>query len=144
VLLDDQFRWLEIDLLNDQSLLAIETQLSTTTGTTVQGMSQEKIDLVSGEQGAFVQGMARLATGFAFVPSSRQSRGRLDDVRRGGLGGSRGVFPRGGELLLQTSHGRLQLLELHLQPLASDTGIHGGFGHARFLSSICLIAQLWA
>jgi hypothetical protein len=110
----------------------------------VQGVDQEKIDLFRAEQGTFVQGMTRLATGLAFIPSRSQRRGRLDDVRRGRFGGSRGVFARGGELLLQTSHGSLQplelqalLLELRLQPLASGTGIRRCFCHARVLFSPC-------
>src|SRR4051794_39700903 len=100
-------------------------------------MVKEMIDLLVREQGAFVLGMARLTADFAFVLASRQRRGRrLDDVRRGGLGGSRGVFACGGEQLLQTSHGSAQLLQLRtlllqllLQLLASGTGVRFCFCH---------------
>jgi hypothetical protein len=149
VLLDGQLRRLQIDLLDDQSLLAVAAKLSTTAGTTVQGMNQEMIDLLRGEQSAFVQGMARLATGFAFVLSrSQRRRGWLDDVRRGWFGRSRGVFLRGGEFLLQTSHGSLQLLdlcalllELLLQPLAPGTGARCCFCHHHILLLACLIGH---
>jgi hypothetical protein len=143
VLLDGQLRRLKIDLLHDESLLAVETELSATAGTAAQGVNQEEVDLISGEKGAFVPGMAWLATPLAFVLSSRPGRRWLDDVRRGRLGGSRGVFPRGGELLLQTSHGSLQLLELLLQPLASGTGVRCCFGHATVLFSACLSGEQW-
>jgi hypothetical protein len=142
VLLDGQLRRLKIDLLHDEGLLAVETELSATAGAAAQGVNQEEVDLLSGEKGAFVDGMTRLAAPFAFVLSRR--RRRLDDVRRGGLGGSRGVFARGGELLLQASHGSLQLIELLLQPLASGTGIRCYFGHAAVLFSACLSGEQWA
>ena len=144
VLLDGQFRRLEIDLLDDFGLLAVEAELSATAGASVQGMNQEKIDLLSGEKGAFVPGMARLSTGFAFVSSRSNRRRWLDDVRGRWFGGSRGVFASSSKLLLETSHGCLQLLELRLQPLASRTGIRRCFCHARILFVSCLIAQLWA
>jgi hypothetical protein len=151
VLLDGQFGRVEIDLLDDQGLLAVEAELSATAGTAVQGVNQEKVDLLSSEQGAFVPGMARLATGFAFILSSSQRRLWLDDVRGRWFGGSGRVFAGGGELLLQTSHGRLQLLELctlllelRSQLLAPGTGIRRCFCHARVLFLACLIAQLWA
>jgi hypothetical protein len=141
VLLDGQLRRPKIDLLHDESLLAVETESSATAGAAAQGVNQEKIDLVSGEKGAFVDGMTRLATRFAFVLSRR--RRWLDDVRRWRLGGSRGIFASGSELLLQTSHGSLQLLELLLQPLASGTGIRCCFGHATVLFSACLSGEKW-
>ena len=69
MLLDGQLRRLQIDLLDDLGLPAVETELSATAGTSVQGVNQEEVDLVSGEKDAFVQGMAGLATAFAFIPA---------------------------------------------------------------------------
>lgn len=85
-MLDGQLRRLKIDLLHDESLLAVATQLPATAGAAAQGVNQEEVDLVSGEKGAFVPGMARLATPLAFGLSSRPGWGWLDDVRRGRLG----------------------------------------------------------
>ena len=144
MLLDGQLRRLEIDLLDDPGLLAVETQLPTTTGTSVQGVNQEEIDLLGSEQGAFVQGMARLATRLAFAPSRSQRRRWLDDVRRGRFRGGRGVLARSSELLLQTGHRSLQLLELLLQPLASRTSVRCCFCHPHVLFSTCLTDESWA
>ena len=156
VLLDGQLRRLDIDLLDDQSQSAVETQRAAAAGTGGKRVDKELIDLLRGEQGAFVLGMARLAAAMAFVLAGRRRRrGRLDDVRRGRLGGSRGVLAGGGELLLQTSHRGLQLLQLSamplyldalllqlcLQPLASGTGVRCCFCHALIHTRVCLTSQ---
>jgi hypothetical protein len=65
VLLDRQLRRLQIDLLDHQSLLAVAAQGPTTAGAAGQGVHQEEINLLGGERGALVAGMARLATAFA-------------------------------------------------------------------------------
>ena len=75
VLLDGQLRRLEIDLLDDQGQPAVEAQLAATAGAAVQGVVEEMVDLLRGEQGAFVLGMARLAAAFAFVLAGRQAAG---------------------------------------------------------------------
>jgi hypothetical protein len=57
-------------------------ELATTGGTAVQRVIEEKVDLVVGEQGAFVFGMARLTADFAFILAGWERRwGWLDDVR---------------------------------------------------------------
>ena len=112
VLLDRHLCWLEIDLLDDQGQSPVEAELAATAGTAVQRVVEELVDSVVWEQGAFVFGMAGLATAFAFVLAGWRGQRWLDDVRRRGLGGSRGVLARSGELLLETSHGSLQRLQL--------------------------------
>jgi len=105
---------------------------------------EEEVDLVVGEQGAFVFGMARLTADIAFVLAGWERRwGWLDDVRRRRLGGSRGVLASSGEFLFETSHGSLQLLQLGalflqlcLQPLTSGTGDRCCFCHAFILLAV--------
>src|SRR5205823_3267445 len=96
------------------------------------------IDLLGWEQGPFVLGMSGLPAALPLVLTGwRRWRWWLDDVGGRRLGGSRGVLAGGGELLLEASHGGLQLLQLstlllqlRLQALALGTGSGCCFGHA--------------
>jgi hypothetical protein len=144
VLLYGQLGWLDIDLLDDQGQTAVEAELTAAARAGIQGVLKEMPDLLDGEQGALVPGMSGLAATLALVLSRRRRRGRLDDVGRGRLGGSRGVLACCSQLLLEASHGSLQLLQLsalclqlgtllfhlRLQALAPGTGIRCCFCHA--------------
>ncbi len=147
VLLNGHLGRLDIDLLHDQSQATVQTQWAAAARTTGQRVFKELLDLLRGEQGAFVLGMAGLAARLAFVlPGRRRWQGRLDDVRRRRFGRSRRILACCGELFLQTSHDGTQplqfselLIQLLLQPLASGTGVGCCFCHARILYSVCLI-----
>jgi hypothetical protein len=139
VLFDGQLRRFDIHLLDDPTQTAVATEWAATAGTTVQRVFPEMIDLLSGERGeqrvfpemidllsgergAFMLGMTRLATGFALVLAGRRRRRRrLHDVRRGGLGGGRGILASSGELLLQTHYGSLHLFQLNTLLLQLNT-----------------------
>ena len=146
VLLDVQLGRFDIDLLDDAGQGAAGTQLAATAGAAGQLVCKELVDLLVWEEGAFVFGMTGLAPALAFVLARRWRRWRrLDDVRRRRLGGTRGVLAGSGELLRQTSHAGLHLLQLRalllqlrLQPLASGTGSRCCFCHALVLLPVRL------
>ena len=78
------------------------------------------VDGLGREGGALVLGMAGLPADAAPVPALRRRRlGRLDDVRRGGLGGSRGIFACRGELLAELGDDVLEGGEFRLQGVDS-------------------------
>src|SRR5208282_1131107 len=71
------------------------------------------VDQFRREGGAFVLGVTGLPADAAPLLALRRCRlGRLDDVGGRRLGRGRGILPRSGELLLETSDGALE----HLQP----------------------------
>jgi hypothetical protein len=77
-------------------------------GPGVEGLRQER--------DAFVLGMSGLPADSVLILALRRWRlGRLDDVGRGGIGGGRGIFPRGSELRLQARDSGVEPLDLRLQ-----------------------------
>ena len=81
------------------------------------------VDGLGREGGALVPGMAGLPADAAPVLALRRRRlgrlGRLDDVRRGGLGGGGGTLPCRGELLAELGDDLLEGGEFRLQGIDS-------------------------
>ena len=77
--------------------------------------------MASGGNGVpFVFGVSGLATDLALILAiGRRRLGRLDDVRRRGLGRCRGILPRRGELLGQLGDDRFEGGEFRLQGINS-------------------------
>src|SRR5436305_1002699 len=82
--------------------------------------------LLGRQQGTFVLGVAELPPRWTGGLVQRGWRcGGLDDVRGRWFGGSRGVLPCRGQLLLQFADGLLHLLQLLLQAAAPSTVLVG-------------------
>ena len=135
VLLDPQGHLQDLDLLDDARDAVGPLQAMAADGAEFQVMVVETaVDLLRREGGALVLGMSGLAADLALLLALGRLRlGRLDEVRRGRLGGGRGVLAGGGQLPLQLRDGSLQVgyrrtqrIQLRLQPLAVGTG-GGGF-----------------
>ena len=138
----------EVDPLDDDRLSVIgQEQVTAAAGAGIQqvvgGLRSEHL---ARERDALVRGVSRLAAGLApRLTGWRLRLGGLDDVGGRGLGGSRGVLARSGQLLLETSHGSLQrlqlgalLLQLRLQTLAFATGVAAASLIPSFYSALLL------
>ena len=112
MLFDGQRCFVDVHLLHDLEQIAIAPQPATATGTGLQRMVFEVRNLLLWKQLAFVFGMARLAANLAAIASGATRRLRLDNVRRGRLGGGRRVFFGRGQLLLEDAHLNLQSFNL--------------------------------
>ena len=127
--LDMQGNVAHVDLLDDIRSKAGGSQAMPTIGTELQLMI-EGANQFGREQGTLMLGMTGLPTAGAgcFLVGGR-GLGRLDDVRRRGLGRSRGVLVGSSKPFLKLSDSRFQLvdlstlgLELSLQAPATRTG----------------------
>ena len=76
---------LEIDLLDDQGLLAVETQLPATAGTAVQGVNQEQVDLVVGNRARSCMGWPGWPPGLRLSCPGARGGGGLTMSEEGGL-----------------------------------------------------------
>src|SRR5262249_53193734 len=122
VFLDPQRDRRKFDLLHDARTEARRSQGLAAIRADVHAVIEAGLDLPRWERNALVLGMADLAAWRtrAAVLGQRRTR-RLDDVGRGRLGGSGGVFACCGQLLLQTLDSSLQLLHLHTTVLQRST-----------------------
>jgi hypothetical protein len=152
---DDQRHFANVNLLDDARFQGGGLQTVPTVGANVDGMAVRRSrESFGGKQGAFVFGMTGLAADVTFfLPGRQRRRGRLDDIGRGRLGGSRRVLACGSQLRFQTSDCRFQrvqlgtllfqlralLLHLRLQTLAVRTGISCCFRHGLVLENGPLI-----
>ena len=133
MLLDGQGRFLDVDLLDHPRLTPqCGFQIMAALRARADAMIEEPgIDGFGRERISFVLGMSGLATDLALSLTIGGSRfGRLDDVRRRGLGRRRGILPRRRELLLELrdrglkrSETRLLRIQLRLQSPTIRTGL---------------------
>src|SRR5438067_13778409 len=86
------------------------------TGTEIEAIVDRlAVDRFRGESGALMFGVTRLSADPASILTLRwRWLGRLDDVGGRRLGGSRGILPRRGELLLEKSDRGLERLQPRL------------------------------
>jgi hypothetical protein len=92
-----------------------------TGGAAVEAMIEgPAVDRLGREGDSFVLGVSRLSPDSASVPALRRWwLGRLDEIGRGGLGGSRGVLVGRGQLLAQSGDDLLERGEFRLQGVHS-------------------------
>ena len=115
MLLDHQRHVVDVDLLDHPGHdRGHGLQVMPTPWAKIEAMVERiAVDQFRREVGAFVLGVTRLPADAASLLALRRGWfGRLDDVRRRWLGRGRGILPRRGELLLETSDSGLE----HLQP----------------------------
>jgi hypothetical protein len=117
MLLDHQRHVVDVDLLDHPGHdRGHGFQVMPAPGAKIEAMVERiAVDQFRREGGAFVLGVTGLPAVAAPLLALRRCRfGRLDDVGGRRLGRGRGILPRRGELLLETSDGALERLEPRL------------------------------
>jgi hypothetical protein len=133
VLLNRQRHLIDVDLLDHTGLApGCGFQPMAAPGTKIDTMIERPVvDGLGRERIPFVFRVSGLATDFALSLTIGERRlGRLDDVRRRGLGRCRGILPRRRELLLESSDSGLKRREPRFQSPTIRTrlpclGFHG-------------------